>query len=94
MSKEETKKNKIKAVVNEPQEIGVDLNNTLSELILDNIETSTLDLNNLEAFSNISQTREGIYGLIDTMSEDDRVSAVLETYTEDVVETNDKGQVV
>ena len=85
---------KIKVVPNEPQEIGIDLENDLSNQILDAVETSTLDLNSLEAFSSISQTREQIYGLIDTMSEDDRVSAVLETYTEDVVETNDKGQIV
>lgn len=85
---------KVKAVPNEPQEIGIDLKNELPNQILDSIETSSLDLNSLEEFSNLSQTRENIYGLIDTMSEDDRVSAVLETYTEDVVETNDKGQIV
>ena len=85
---------KIKAVPNEPQEIGIDLENKLPNEILDAVETSSLDLNSLESFSNVAQTREQIYGLIDTMAEDDRVSAVLETYAEDVVETNDKGQIV
>jgi len=85
---------KIKAVPNEPQEIGIDLEDKLQNEILDAVETSSLDLNSLESFSNVAQTREQIYGLIDTMAEDDRVSAVLETYAEDVVETNDKGQVV
>ncbi len=85
---------KVKPIPNEPQEIGIDLDNELPNQILDAVDTSSLDLNSLEAFSNISQTREQIYSLIDTMAEDDRVSAVLETYTEDVVETNDKGQIV
>lgn len=85
---------KIKPIPNEPQEIGVDLENQLPNQILDAIETSSLDLNSIESFTNVAQSREQIYGLIDTMAEDDRVSAVLETYAEDVVETNDKGQVV
>lgn len=85
---------KIQAVPNEGQEIGIDLENTLSEEILNSVENSTVDMNSLQSFSNVSQTRESIYTLIDTMAEDDRVSAILETYAEDVVETNDKGQIV
>ena len=48
----------------------------------------------LDAFTGITQSRENVYQLIDAMASDDRVSAILETYTADSVETNDKGQVV
>lgn len=85
---------KIKPVPKEPQEIGADVDNEFAIQLLDSAESKTIDMNSLENFSNVSQTRESIFSLIDTMAEDDRVSAVLETYTEDVVETNERGQIV
>ena len=85
---------KVKAIPKEPQEIGIDVDNTFAMQVLDAIGTSTIDLNSIENFSNVSQNRESIFTLIDTMAEDDRVSAILETYTEDVIETNERGQVV
>jgi len=85
---------KVKAVPKEPQEIGIDVDNTFTTDILDAVDNSTIDLATIENFSNVAQTRESIFSLIDTMSQDDRVSAILETYTEDVIETNEAGQVV
>ena len=85
---------KIKAVPQEPQEVGADVNNEFVNLFIDAAQNNTIDLSSIENFSNVSQTREQIYSLIDTMAQDDRVSAILETYTEDVVETNERGQVV
>lgn len=85
---------KIKPTPKEPQEVGIDVDNTFTMELLDSVQTSTVDMNSIENFSNISQTRESIFSLIDTMAEDDRVSAILETYTEDVVETNERGQIV
>lgn len=87
---------KIKAVPKEPQEIGIDIDDTFTTDLLDAINNPDKEVNTaaIDNFSHISQTRESIYSLIDTMAEDDRVSAILETYTEDVIETNDNGQIV
>lgn len=75
-------------------EIGVDLNNTVYSNIVNVGLNGGLDLSAIESFTQVSQSRESIYQLIDTMCQDSRVSAVLETYAEDATETNDKGKVV
>ena len=85
---------KVKAVPKEPQEIGIDVDNTFITDVLDAVTNSAIDLASIENFSNVAQTRETIFTLIDTMAQDDRVSAILETYTEDVIETNERGQIV
>ncbi len=72
---------KVKAVPKEPQEIGIDVDNTFTTDILDAVTNSAIDLASIENFSNVAQTRESIFTLIDTMAQDDRVSAILETYT-------------
>ena len=85
---------KIKAVPKDPQEIGVDLDNTVALELLDAIESNSIDMSSIESLSNVAQTRESIFTMIDTMAEDDRVSAILETYAEDATQTNDAGQVI
>lgn len=85
---------KVKAVPKEPKEIGIDTEDSLSLGILDAVEAGSLNSSVIESFTTATRTREQIYGLIDVMSEDDRVSSVLETYAEDATATNDKGQVV
>ena len=85
---------KVKAVPKEPQSVGADIDNDFIYELLDAAQTSQIDLNSIDNFSNVSQSRESLYALIDTMAEDDRVSAILETYTEDVTQTNENGQIV
>lgn len=85
---------KTKAVKAPDPNIGVDLDNTLETNILEGAQVDKVDLNYLQNFLNISQDREQIYELIDTMTQDSKVAAVLETYVEDVCETNDRGQIV
>lgn len=85
---------KIEPVPKKEPEIGVDTTDDLSSVILDGIQTSRVDLSSIDSFGNVAQTRESIYNLIDTMTEDDRVSAVLETYSEDTIETNESGDSV
>ena len=94
MSNNEFIGKKTKAVPNEKVDIGIDMNNTLAKNIIDGIDGSYVDLAKLEAFTNVSQTRENIYKLIDTMSQDSTISSVIETYSEDTVDTNDKGQIM
>lgn len=85
---------KIKAVPKSHKEIGIDTNDTLTSDILDAVEAGTLNSSVVESFTTATRTREQIYGLIDVMGEDDRVSSVLETYAEDATATNDNGQIV
>lgn len=61
---------------------------------LSGIQNDVVDINKIDSFAGVAQNREQIYAMIDTMAADDRISAILETITEDVVETNDKRQVV
>lgn len=85
---------KIKATPAPPSEIGVDLDNNLEYQLLDGAQSGNVDLGALERFLTVAQSREQIYELIDTMSQDSMISAILETYAEDVCETNERGQVV
>lgn len=85
---------KAQPVVAEPQEIGIDIDDALVDAIIEGVSNDAVDISSLDSFSNVTQSRENIYQLIDAMAADDRISAVLETFTEDTVETNDKGQVV
>ena len=85
---------RIEPIPTEPQEIGIDIDDGLIDAIIEGVDNDVVDISSLDAFSNVTQSRENVYQLIDAMASDDRVSAVLETFVEDAVETNDKGQIV
>lgn len=85
---------KIQATLPPKPEVGIDLENNFQDKIIEAADVSSLDLSKIEAFSNVAQTRDQIYSTIDTMCLDSTLSAVLDTYVEDTVETNDKGQIV
>lgn len=85
---------KIKAVPKPAPEIGIDTDNVLLDNIIQAGESNSIDLSALDSFTNVTQSRENIYQIIDTMSQDSTMSAVLETYAEDTVETNDQGRTV
>lgn len=74
--------------------IGIDT----KEILFDNIAnaglSSQLDVSALESFTQVSQSRDQMYAMLDTMSQDSIVSAVLETYAEDATEYNDSGRIV
>lgn len=80
--------------ISEPQEIGIDVDDEFIDAIIEGVSSNIVDINTLDTFTNVTQSRENIYQLIDSMAADDRISAILETYASDVVETNDKGQTV
>lgn len=75
-------------------QIGVDTNSTLFQNIINAGEVGKLDISAIESFSQVSQSRDQIYALLDTMCEDSTVSAILETYAEDATEYNESGQIV
>jgi len=68
------------------------------KILIDNIIeaglSSQLDIAKLENFTSISNSRDQIYQLIDTMAQDSAVSAILKTYAENACEPADNGHVI
>lgn len=85
---------KITPVPTQTPETGIDTDKSFISNIIGAAEVGALDISSIDALSQSAQNREQSYQLIDTMSQDDVISAVLETYAEDTVQTNDAGQVV
>lgn len=85
---------KINPVPTPPMEIGIDLENKVMSNIADTIETSQFDVGALNSFTQVSQSRNEIYDVLDDMGNDSTLAAVLETYAEDATETNDQGNIV
>lgn len=76
------------------QEIGVDTENKFFDNIINAGISDQLNLSTLENFTTVSQRRDQVYGLIDTMCQDSTIAAILETYAEDATEYNDSHQIV
>lgn len=76
------------------KEIGIDTDNQFMEDIVFAAESSQVDMSSIEQFTRVSQGRDSIYALIDTMCEDSTIASVLETYAEDATERNDNGRIV
>ena len=74
--------------------LDIDTRNTLVDNIIEAGLSSRLDMAALDNFTNISNARDQVYQLIDTMSQDSSVAAILRTYTEDVCEPADNGHVI
>ena len=74
--------------------IGIDTQEVLFDNIANAGLSSQLDISALESFTNVSQSRDQMYAMLDTMSQDSIVSAVLETYAEDATEYGDGGRIV
>lgn len=84
----------IRAVPAPERGVGIDTKETIFDNIVQAGQSSQIDLNSLDSFTTISQGRDQIYSMLDTMCQDPTISAVLETYAEDSTEYNDHGQVV
>lgn len=74
--------------------LDIDVKNTLVDNIIEAGLTSKLDIAALENFTSISNARDQVYQLIDTMAQDSSVAAILRTYAEDVCEPADNGHVI
>jgi hypothetical protein len=74
--------------------LDIDVKKTLTDNIIEAGLSSQLDIAKLENFTNISNSRDQIYQLIDTMAQDSAVSAILKTYAENVCEPADNGHVI
>jgi len=85
---------KVKAVAKPKPEIGTDTEENFLTTIIKSAVNSNIDISKLEGFSTATQSREQIYRLIDTMSEDPILASYLKVIASDAVETNDSGQIV
>ncbi len=74
--------------------LDIDTSKTLIDNIIGAGISSKLDIARLENFTSISNARDQVYQLIDTMSQDSSVAAILRTYAEDVCEPADNGHVI
>jgi hypothetical protein len=82
------------AVLDSTTKIDIDVNKTLIDNIIEAGLHSSLDISAIENFTAISNARDQIYQLIDTMCQDSSVSSIVRTYSEDVCETSDNGHIV
>ena len=84
----------IKPISTTNPEIGIDTEKNFVNSIISSAQIGTLDISSIDALSNSAQNREQSYQLIDSMAQDTIIAAVLETYAEDIVQTNDQGEVM
>ena len=75
-------------------ETGIDTKKTLPDNILDGVQVGGINLTSIQSLTQTAQNREQTYELIDAMAQDDVISAVLETYAEDTIQTNDQGKTI
>ena len=81
-------------VLDSTTKLDIDTNKVLMDNIIEAGLKSTLDTAALEQFTSISNSRDQVYQLIDTMCQDSAVSSIVRTYTEDVCEPAESGHVV
>ena len=74
--------------------LDIDVKKILIDNIIEAGLSSKLDFAALENFTSISNSRDQIYQLIDTMAQDSTVSAILKTYAENACEPADNGHVI
>ena len=74
--------------------LDIDTTKSLPDNIIEAGISHQLDIAALERFTSISNARDQVYQLIDTMAQDSSVSAILRTYTEDVCEPADNGHII
>ena len=84
----------IKSVPKPETNIGIDTKDTLFSNIVGAGLENKVDISALEKFLQISQSRNEIYNLLDSMAQDSIISAILETYAEDATEYNEQGKIV
>lgn len=77
-----------------PKNIGIDVEGEFDQTLINAADSNHLDMATLESFTRVSQDRNHLYDLIDTMAEDTTIASILETYAEDSTETNKDGRIV
>ena len=91
---EEIYNKKARAVPTPDKKKDIDLDGPFYENIIDGRINNVLDTNSFTSLTNTTQNRNELYNVYDKMCQDGTISAVIETYSEDATERNDKGQIV
>ena len=81
-------------VLDSTTKLDIDTNKVLIDNIIDAGLQCKLDISAIDKFTSISNARDQVYQLIDTMCNDSAVSAIIRTYTDDVCEVADNGHIV
>ena len=81
-------------VLDSTTKLDIDTNKVLVDNIIEAGLSSRLDVSAIDRFTSISNARDQVYQLIDTMCNDAAVSAIVRTYTDDVCEKSDNGHIV
>ena len=81
-------------VLDNTTKLDIDTNKTLIDGIINAAVSGGLDISALERFTSISNSRDQMYQMIDSMAQDSSVSSILRTFTEDVCDPNDNGHIV
>ena len=82
------------AVLDSTTKLDIDVNKTMLDNIIEAGLKSTLDTSTLDKFTTISNSRDQVYQLIDTMCQDSTVSSIVRTYASEVCQTADNGHIV
>lgn len=83
-----------RAVPKPEKNIGIDTHGDFLQAMIDAGTSSQLDISKLESFLNVSQNRNEIYNMLDSMAEDATIAAVLEIYASEATEYNDDGRIM
>lgn len=81
-------------VLDSTTKLDIDTNKSLIDNVIEAGLSSSLDISALDQFTSISNARDQIYQLIDTMCQDSAVSSIVRTYAEDVCDAADSGHIV
>lgn len=85
---------KVNSIPVPEKNIDIDTSGSFIDNVVNAGISSVLDIGKIESFTQVSNNRETIMQLLDTMAEDTRLSAALEIYAEDTTESNDAGDIV
>ena len=81
-------------VLDSTTKLDIDTNKVLIDNIIEAGLQSKLDISAIDKLTSISNARDQVYQLIDTMCNDSAVSAIIRTYTDDVCEVADNAHIV
>lgn len=85
---------RIKSVPVPEKNIGIDTSGEIYDVLIQGVKSSMMDISKLESFTQVSQNREMLYEVLDTMCEDTTIAAALEIYAEDSTELSENGRIV
>lgn len=84
----------IPTILDNTTKLEIDTNKVLIDNIIDAGLGGGLSLTDIDNFTSLSNNREQIYTVIDTMARDSAVSAIIKTYADSACEVADSGHII